>query len=56
MAFKAIIHISASPEYMQELHKTIDQFRAEKTAKYLRATGVTYDTIHECMQKEKMQI
>lgn len=54
MAFKEIIHFSASPEHMQELYKTIDQFRAEKTLKYLAAKGVTYDTIHECLQKERI--
>jgi hypothetical protein len=55
MAFKAVIHYSASPEHMQEIQKTIAQFRAEKAAKYLEVMRITYDTICECFQQEKIQ-
>ena len=55
MAFKAVIHGPANPEHMQEIHKTIDQFRAKKVAKYLGAMGVTYDIVHECLQQEIQQ-
>jgi hypothetical protein len=41
---------------MQELHKTIDQFRAEKTAKYLGALGVNLDSIHEYIHEERVHI
>ena len=53
MAFKAVIHAPAQ-EHMQEIYKAIAQFRAEKAAKYLGALGVTYDTIHECLQQAKI--
>lgn len=54
MAFKAVIHYPARQEQMQEIYKTITQFRAEKAAKHLAVIGVTYGTIRECMQQEKV--
>lgn len=54
MVFKAVIHNPASQEQIQEIHKAVAQFRAEKAAKYLGALGVTYDTIRECLQQEKI--
>lgn len=51
MAFKAVIHSPASQVPMQEIHKTIAQFRAEKAAKHLVTSGVTYDTICECLRE-----
>lgn len=54
MAFKAVIHSPASQEQIQEMYKAVAQYRAEKTAKYLGTMGVTYDTIRECLQQEKI--
>lgn len=53
MAFKAFIH-SPSQEKMQELYKTLAQFRAEKTIKYITAMGITYDTLREVLEQEKV--
>lgn len=55
MPFKAIIHAPANPEQMNEIHKAVAQFRAEKVAKYLRALGINSDTICECLQQEKIR-
>lgn len=54
MAFKAVIHAPASPELMQEIHKTIDRFRAEKAVKYLEAVGATHDTLQKCLQQAQI--
>lgn len=49
VAFKAIIHSPASQERMQEIHKAVSQYRAEKIIKYLTAMGVTTDTLQDIL-------
>lgn len=53
MAFKAVIH-GPSEEQIKELNKTLAQFRAEKTIKYITAMGITYDTLREVLEQEKV--
>lgn len=54
MAFKAVIHAPAGPEPLQEIYKTIAQFRAEKAVKYLEAAGATRDTLQKCLQQAQV--
>lgn len=54
MSFKAIIHYPASQEQMQEIHKAVAQYRAEKAVKLLTAMGVTTDTLQDILQQEKL--
>jgi hypothetical protein len=54
VAFKAVIHAPAGPEPLQEIHKTIDKFRAEKAIKYLEAVGATPDTLQKCLQQAEI--
>ena len=54
MAYKAIIHYPANQEQIKEIHKSVAQYRAEKTAKFLTDMGVTTDTLKNILHQKKI--
>jgi hypothetical protein len=50
VAFVAVFHGLSDPGRKQELYQSLVEFRAEKTIKVLKESGVTNDTIQACIE------